>query len=679
MSARRLGYLAVAMAVILSAASSQAQITISSDEVWDGVSNPRAGEGVTLNNGVYSIPTALNIAAGGTIRLFDVLNGTTPSSSITFEFTGSGGLTFADSTSTIDVYVGGRNQSQRTFTMNMNNNAITASTAGAGRIINGVFVDGMGMTGDSMSVTINSNSNVSLGMIDVTKNDAQASSINIVSQGLVDIDKLANGDVSTGGGSTLGINVTAESMLLGAIDTRAARTPDAGVGAITLRALGQPENSAGDFNANFFANNTITLDGAITGNSPGNQAGGNITATGVKVTLTNNFTLDKNESGVFTINAGTDGNGFTQSQLFVNNSGVTPNAVNFSVFHDGAGPGDVNWAGNNSGNWNNENNWNPVAVPSANNQRAIFGSAITEPQTIYMNQANLVKTLRFDTTSKVAVAGTSSLTLDANTGSAGVEVAQGAHEVQVQVNLADNTTIDASPGTEIDFNGIVNLGGFTLTVTGGGQVDLNNQVTGAGSIASSGVLGTGGATGVTGSLASTGTLDIDISGAGANRFDAFNVTGPATLSGILSVDLTDGFTPTAGQQFTVLTASNVSAASLALGGPDAAAFTLIKNPTSLVLQAVSTVTVPGDYNGNGIVDAADYTVYRDNVGSTTNLAADGSGNGVIDAADYTFWRTRFGNTAAAGAAASAAVPEPATWMILGLAAVGAGLGRRRLG
>ena len=32
------------------------------------------------------------------------------------------------------------------------------------------------------------------------------------------------------------------------------------------------------------------------------------------------------------------------------------------------------------------------------------------------------------------------------------------------------------------------------------------------------------------------------------------------------------------------------------------------------------MTVPGDYNDNGIVDAADYTIWRDTLGSTTDLA-----------------------------------------------------------
>ncbi len=56
--------------------------------------------------------------------------------------------------------------------------------------------------------------------------------------------------------------------------------------------------------------------------------------------------------------------------------------------------------------------------------------------------------------------------------------------------------------------------------------------------------------------------------------------------------------------------------------------------------------LPGDYNGNGVVDAADYTLYRGTLGQSVMpfSGADGNGNGVIDTGDYNVWRANFGNT-----------------------------------
>lgn len=50
---------------------------------------------------------------------------------------------------------------------------------------------------------------------------------------------------------------------------------------------------------------------------------------------------------------------------------------------------------------------------------------------------------------------------------------------------------------------------------------------------------------------------------------------------------------------------------------------------------------PGDYNGDGIPNAADYTVWRDTLNSTSDLRADGDGSGTIDAADYELWKQSF--------------------------------------
>jgi Type I phosphodiesterase / nucleotide pyrophosphatase len=65
------------------------------------------------------------------------------------------------------------------------------------------------------------------------------------------------------------------------------------------------------------------------------------------------------------------------------------------------------------------------------------------------------------------------------------------------------------------------------------------------------------------------------------------------------------------------------------------------------------VAFPGDYNLDGAVDGADYTVWRDTLGSTTDLRADGDGNGIVEEADFKFWRDRFGKDKASKAAAAA--------------------------
>ena len=88
--------------------------------------------------------------------------------------------------------------------------------------------------------------------------------------------------------------------------------------------------------------------------------------------------------------------------------------------------------------------------------------------------------------------------------------------------------------------------------------------------------------------------------------------------------------------------------------------------------------LPGDYNGNGTVDAADYTVWRNSLG-TTGLEpyelGDGDGDGEVTELDYEVWRSQYGQTIPTGAAAAAAaVPEPgglalllcfaATWLTM---------------
>jgi hypothetical protein len=89
----------------------------------------------------------------------------------------------------------------------------------------------------------------------------------------------------------------------------------------------------------------------------------------------------------------------------------------------------------------------------------------------------------------------------------------------------------------------------------------------------------------------------------------------------------------------------------------------------------------GDYNRDGAVNAADYMVWRDSVGSVGAFAADGNGDRKVDQLDYLYWRQRFGNVATGAAAGAANVPEPAVLAIIVAAASGVMplVGRRRRG
>lgn len=85
--------------------------------------------------------------------------------------------------------------------------------------------------------------------------------------------------------------------------------------------------------------------------------------------------------------------------------------------------------------------------------------------------------------------------------------------------------------------------------------------------------------------------------------------------------------------------------------------------------------VAGDYNGNGVVDAGDYTVWRKGAALQNEAATIGSNT----PEDYGEWRARFGNIAAAGAGlTTSAVPEPSTIGFVAIAALVTMLRGRRI-
>ena len=92
--------------------------------------------------------------------------------------------------------------------------------------------------------------------------------------------------------------------------------------------------------------------------------------------------------------------------------------------------------------------------------------------------------------------------------------------------------------------------------------------------------------------------------------------------------------------------------------------------TNLLLTgelAIVSLNLAGDFNGDGFVDLADYTLWRNNLGGDESVlaAGTGDGSGVVDVADYAAWKSNFGASAPGSLVDnSAAVPEPGSVALL---------------
>ena len=249
------------------------------------------------------------------------------------------------------------------------------------------------------------------------------------------------------------------------------------------------------------------------------------------------------------------------------------------------------------------------------------------------------------------------------------------------VNLKTGGEIKLAGGTIdaqfIDMRGGI-LGGSGTILTGSGPIagQVENR---DGRVEPGDGIGT---LNIEGRYANTvsGILAIEIGGTTpGTEFDQLIIDGDVSLAGtleVLFVGLEGGtpFAPAANDSFEFLTATGTRNGTFdTLLLPDGFSGNIAYTTAGAILTVVANLpaNLAGDYNQDGTVDAGDYTLWYDTLGSTMDLAADGNGNGTVDQADYIIWKSNFIMTTNSSADNNM-VPEPSALLLVACTVIALG-------
>ena len=174
------------------------------------------------------------------------------------------------------------------------------------------------------------------------------------------------------------------------------------------------------------------------------------------------------------------------------------------------GPGSATWNLPGSGSWSNAlaSNWSP-AVPNASGAVATFGTAITAPATLSVDNAKTVGRMVFNNANGYTIAGgvADVITLADGAGTPEISVTLGSHTISAPVVLGQNANVSAGVGTTLTISGGINGGTNSLTKTGAGTVNLDGPQSYAALNATAGTTTVDGAVG-------SATSAVSVTGAG---------------------------------------------------------------------------------------------------------------------------------------------------------------------
>jgi len=198
------------------------------------------------------------------------------------------------------------------------------------------------------------------------------------------------------------------------------------------------------------------------------------------------------------------------------------------------------------------------------------------------------------------------------------------------------------------------IGFYTDLRSSGSLGDFDNlQITSANSLTFLGeTLSVGGDF----AMNSATVLELDIATTAGH--DQLNVGGLLSAAGTLSIALeADAPAPELGDSFDILAFSSATGAFDSFDLPG-----LIDGLSWVTSDLLETgelaIGLTGDYNSDGLVDAADYAVWRDSLGQTTLSNRDTQLTGPVGSDDYLAWQANFGSAFASSNLANSTVPEP---------------------
>lgn len=171
-----------------------------------------------------------------------------------------------------------------------------------------------------------------------------------------------------------------------------------------------------------------------------------------------------------------------------------------------------------------------------------------------------------------------------------------------------------------------------------------------------------------GSLAMQSGSNLSIEIGSAASYDRVAVGGGVVIDSGASIDVafSPGFTPTFGQSYSILTAGGTVTGAFGEVNTNGPAMVARNVAGGVVLELLSGLA--GDFNNDGAVNAADYSLWASNLGSPASMLLNAGEAETVDAALYTVWRDNEGATLPATASA---VPEPtaALLVLCGLASL----------